>query len=60
MNAVYIRIALYILAPVIASFGFGVWDQEAGTLPLSMNEIATALAAATVFSGAVFARWGSK
>ena len=60
MNAVYIRIALYILAPVIASFGFGVWDQEAGTLTLSMNEIAAALGAASLASGAIFARWGSK
>ena len=60
MNAVYIRIALYVLAPVVASFGFGVWDQEAGTLTLSMNEIAAALGAATVFSGALFSKFGTK
>lgn len=60
MNAVYIRIALYILAPVIASFGFGVWDQEAGTLTLSMNEIAAALGAASLASAGIFAKWGSK
>jgi hypothetical protein len=60
MTSVYIRIALYILAPIVASFGFGVWDQETGTLTLSMNEIAAALGAATLASGAIFAKWGSK
>ena len=60
MNPTYIRVAVYTLTAMAASAGLGTFDAEAGTLPLNLNEIATALAGAGVLNGAVFAIWGKK
>lgn len=60
MNSVYIRMALYTLAVMAASAGFGSFDATAGTLTLNLNEMAAAIAAAGVLNGAVFAVWGKK
>ena len=60
MNAVWIRMVLYTIAPVAASFGFGIFDAEAGTLTLNLNELSIALGASALFNGAVFKIWGVK
>lgn len=60
MNPVYVRMALYTLAVMAASAGFGTFDAAAGTLTLNLNEMAAAIAAAGLVNGAVFAVWGKK
>lgn len=60
MNPVYIRLAVYALAGIIAAAGFGTFNPEAGTLTLDLNQIALAVPAALIFVGAVFAKWGTK
>lgn len=57
---IYIRLAVYAVAGLVAAAGFGTFDAEAGTLTLNLNEIVMALAAGGAISGAVFAKWGKR
>lgn len=60
MNPVYIRLALYFIAPVVASMGVGTYDAVAHTVTISLDAAATALAGSALFTGAVFAKWGKR
>lgn len=60
MNAVYIRMALYSVAAMLAALGLGVFDPTTGTLTLDLNDIAMALGGAGVVNGLIFSAWGKK
>lgn len=60
MNAVYIRLALYSVAGLVAATGLGTFDAVAGTLTLQLDDLAAALAASSLVTGIVFAVWGKK
>lgn len=60
MNAVYIRLALYSIAGLVAASGLGTFDAAAGTLTLQLDDLAAATAASGFLTAAVFAVWGKK
>jgi len=65
MNAVYIRIFVYVLSAVLgllpASWaGFAGFDPATGVLWVNIEGAATAIAAGLAASVAVFQRWGVK
>lgn len=60
MNPVYIRVAIFTMAPVVAALGFGSFDAEARTLTLDLDELVMAVSGASVLNGAIFAKWGKK
>lgn len=60
MNMVYVRLAAYFLAPVIAASGLGAVDIEAMTLTIDLERAAAAMAAGGASVAAIFATWGKK
>ena len=65
MNAVYIRLALYLASTLLGMIpaSFAGWvSYNAGTHLLSVNVegLLTAIVAAIAVSGGVFAKWGVK
>lgn len=60
MNAVYIRVALYMLAAPLAAAGLGTFDPTTGTLTLDLNQLALVLSGSSALTAAVFAVWGKK
>lgn len=64
MNSVYVRLALYVLTPLLTSLvalipGWGV-SFDGSTLSINIETLAAAVVAAFGVSGAIFARWGVK
>lgn len=59
MNAVYIRLALYFIAPLLGMLP-GVTFDGAHLITIDLETAAVGLSAAAVAVGAVFARWGVK
>jgi len=65
MNAVYIRIFVYVLTTVLGMLpaswaGFAGFDPATGIFWVSIEGLATAIAAGFAASVAVFQRWGVK
>lgn len=60
MNPVYVRMAVYTVAAMVAALGFGTFNADAGTLTLDLNQIGLALAGAGVLNGALFTAFGKK
>ena len=58
MNPVYIRMALYFLAPILAMLPGVSYDPATQTVLLHLDTIALGLAGSALFTGAVFAKWG--
>ena len=58
MNPVYIRMALYFLAPIVAMLPGVTYDPVAATVLLHLDTIAIGLAGSAIFTAAVFAKWG--
>ena len=46
-----IRMALYAVSSFLAGYGYAVYDAEAGTLTLNLDQIATFIVSAAVFIG---------
>lgn len=64
MNAVYVRIILYVLSPILTTLiakipGWGVGFSN-GVLTIDLSTLAGVIVAALGFSGAIFAKWGVK
>ena len=62
MNAVVVRIILYVLSPILATLvamvpGWGVAYAD-GTLSVNVETLAAAVAGGLGLSGAIFAKWG--
>jgi acetylglutamate kinase len=60
MTSVYIRMAFYLFAPIVAMVPGIAYDPVAQTVLLELDTIAYAVAAASAASGAVFWKWGNK
>lgn len=60
MNMVYVRLAAYFLAPVLAATGLGSIDTDAMTLTIDLERAALAVTAGGVSVAAIFAKWGKK
>lgn len=60
MNPVYLRLAFYIVAPLVAAAGLGTYDAAAGTLTISVGGLGGAAGMAGLLSTAIFAKWGTK
>ena len=66
MNNVAVRMALYILSPVLVTLvgllaGWGVgYDAASGVLTIHLETALAAIFGALGISGAVFAKWGVK
>lgn len=60
MNPVYLRLAFYIIAPLVAAVGFGSYDAAAGTLTISVEGLGGAASVTGLLSTAIFAKWGTK
>ena len=60
MNPVYIRIALYFVAPLLGMLPGVTYAQEAGQIIIDIEAAAIGLAGSAVLTGAIFAKWGKK
>lgn len=58
MNPVYIRMAFYALAPLLATAPGITYDGDAGTLLVDLETAAIGLAAAFAAVAGVFRKWG--
>lgn len=64
MNSVFVRMAIYILSPVLTMLagllaGWGVtYDAATHMLSINVEAVIGAAVAAAGLSGAIFARWG--
>jgi len=60
MNPVYIRIALYFIAPLLGMLPGVTFDHEAGTLLIHVETAMIGIAGAGVVAAGVAARWARK
>ena len=65
MNAVYLRIALYITSTLLGMIpaswaGYVAYDVAANTLTISVEAMVIAIVSGIVMSGGIFRRWGVK
>lgn len=60
MNATYIRVAMYFIAPLLGMLPGVTYDQAAQLITIDLQTAAVGLAGAGVAVGAVFAKWGIK
>ena len=60
MNPVYIRLALYFIAPLIGMLPGVTYDAATHILQVNLDTAAVGLAGSALFTGAVFAKWGTK
>lgn len=58
MNPVYIRMAFYVLAPMVAMMPGVTYNAEAATLLVDLETAAIGLAAAVTGVVGVFKKWG--
>lgn len=64
MSSVYVRLALYVLTPLLTAFaaaipGWGVGFSD-GVVSINIEALAGAVVTAFGLSGAIFAKWGVK
>lgn len=64
MNSVYVRMALYVLSPILTTLvalipGWGVTYAD-GVLSIDMTTAASAAVGAAGLSASIFAKWGVK
>ncbi len=60
INPVYIRIALYFIAPILGTLPGVQFNADAGQLVIDLEAAAVGLAASGVAVAAIFAKWGKK
>ena len=60
MNSVYIRMALYFLAPLVGLLPGVAYDQTAATILIDLDAAAIGLAGSAIFTTGIFAIWGKK
>ncbi|MTH76299.1 hypothetical protein [Paracoccus aestuariivivens] len=66
MNNIAVRMALYVLSPVLVTLagfltGWGVgFNADTGILTIHLETAVTAIVSALGISGAIFAKWGVK
>lgn len=60
MNPVYIRVALYFIAPILGTLPGVTYDSALHLITIDLETAAIGLAGAGVAVGAVFAKWGIK
>lgn len=60
MNPVYIRLALYFVAPLLGMLPGVTYAQEAQQVIIDLEAAAIGLAGSALFTGAIFAKWGKK
>lgn len=64
MNSVFVRMAIYVLSPLLTMLagllgGWGVsYDATSHMLTINVETVIAAAVAAAGLSGAIFARWG--
>lgn len=58
MNPVYFRVALYMLAPMLAMLPGVTYDPIAQTVLISLDTVAIGLAGGAAIAGGVFMQWG--
>lgn len=56
-----IRMVLYLVFGIMAGFGIGTFDGDAGTMTFNVDSLATTIAGIVSFIGTyVVGRWGAK
>ena len=60
MNSVYIRMALYFLAPLVGLLPGFHYDQTTATILIDLDAAAIGLAGSAIFTTGIFAIWGKK
>lgn len=60
MNPVYIRVAIYFLAPLLGMLPGVSYVQDARQLVIDLEAVIIGLTASGLFAGGVFAVWGKK
>jgi hypothetical protein len=60
MNPVYIRVALYFIAPVLGLLPGVTFDAAAGLLTIDLETAAIGLAGSALFAAGVFGKWGKR
>ncbi|MGR3525049.1 MAG: hypothetical protein ACU0CT_03505 [Paracoccaceae bacterium] len=60
MNAVYVRMVFYFLAPLLSMVPGITYDSIAQTILIDIETAAMGIAGSAVLTGAVFAKWGAK
>lgn len=60
MNLVYVRVALYFLAPLIGMLPGVIYDAGAATIVIDIETAAMGIAASATVAGGMFAVWGKK
>lgn len=60
MSSVYIRLAMYFLAPLVALLPGIEYDPAAGTVLIHLETLAISLPVAAAAALGVFRKWGTK
>jgi hypothetical protein len=60
MNPVYIRVALYFLAPIVGMFPGVTYLADAQQIIIDLEAAAMGLAGSAVLTAGIFAKWGKK
>lgn len=60
MNPVYVRVALYFIAPILGTLPGVVYDAAAQQIIIDIEAAAVGLAGSALLTGAVFAKWGKR
>lgn len=60
INPVYLRMAVYVFAPMLAAFPGVTVDMAAGLITIDIDTAIAGVGAGLAAAGAVFAKWGKK
>lgn len=60
INPVYLRLAFYAFAPMLAALPGVTVDMAAGVITIDIDTAIAGIGAGLVAAGAVFAKWGKK
>ncbi len=60
MNYVYVRVAIYFLAPILASLPGVSYNEELKQIMIDLETLLIGLGAAAIGAGGIFAKWGKK
>ena len=60
MNYVYVRVAIYFLAPILAALPGVSYNEELKQIMIDLETLLIGLGAAAMGAGGIFAKWGKK
>lgn len=60
MNPVYIRVALYFLAPLLGMLPGVTYATDTAQIIIDIEAAAVGLAGSAILTGGIFAKWGKK